>query len=97
VGFTFRKKGVVARRGLVTGRVQSVAFRFYTRQEATQLGLAGWVRNLADGRVAFHVQGAVPEIEEFLAWIRRGPPQAVVSDLELTECEPEPLGEFEIR
>lgn len=95
--FNKRKPQLVARRGLVSGRVQSVAFRFYARQEATQLGLAGWVENLADGRVAFHVQGPAPEVEEFLAWVRRGPPRAQVLDLELTECDPEPLGEFEVR
>ncbi len=94
--FGKRKPATLSLRGLVTGKVQSVAFRFFTRQEATQLGLAGWVKNLDDGRVAFHVHGPRTEVEEFLAWLRVGPPRARVDELEQEPCAPEELSEFEI-
>ena len=94
--FGKRKPKTLSLRGYVSGKVQSVAFRFYTRQEATQLGLAGWVKNLDDGRVAFHVHGPEQEVREFLAWLKQGPPRARVDDIEQESCEPEPLREFEI-
>ncbi len=56
---------------LVSGRVQGVAFRAYTVDEARRLGVRGWVRNLADGRV-----------EALVAWCRRGPPAARVEGVE---------------
>lgn len=43
---------------LVRGRVQGVGFRFWTRSRARELGLAGWARNLADGRVEVVAEGA---------------------------------------
>ena len=92
-----RKPKLQAVRGHVSGRVQSVAFRFYARQEATQLRLAGWVRNLGDGRVEFHVQGDPARVAEFLAWVEVGPPLARVREVETTPAEPEALDEFEVR
>ncbi len=92
-----RKPKLEAVHGLVTGRVQSVAFRFYTRQEATQLRLSGWVKNLGDGRVEFHVQGLPERVAEFVQWVHVGPPLAKVRDVETTPAEPEALDEFEIR
>jgi acylphosphatase len=86
----------VARGGFVSGRVQSVAFRFYARQEATQLQLQGWVKNLPDGRVAFHVQGPGPAVSEFLEWIQVGPPLAKVEHLQADPVELEALDGFEI-
>ena len=92
-----RKPKLEAVHGFVSGRVQSVAFRFYTRQEATQLRLVGWVKNLGDGRVEFHVQGPPERVAEFVAWIHVGPPLATVRGVEAAPAEPEPLDEFEIR
>ncbi|MQA27055.1 MAG: acylphosphatase [Micromonosporaceae bacterium] len=42
---------------LVRGRVQGVGFRWWTRRRALELGLAGWARNLADGRVEVVAEG----------------------------------------
>lgn len=94
----FKKKPAppVARRGFVSGRVQSVAFRFYARQEATQLQLQGWVKNLSDGRVSFHVQGPSAAVSEFLEWLQVGPPLAKVEHLQADPVEPEPLDGFEV-
>ncbi len=92
-----REPREVAVRGTVAGRVQSVAFRFHARQEATQLRLSGWARNLGDGRVEFLVQGPEDRVEEWLRWVAVGPPRARVDAVEREAAEPEPLEGFEIR
>ncbi len=67
---------------LVSGIVQGVSFRYYTVEEARRLGVNGWVRNLADGRVEVEAEGDRPALEALLAWCRRGPPAAQVDDVE---------------
>lgn len=94
--FGRKKAKVAARHGFVSGRVQSVAFRFYTRQEATQLRLQGWVRNLDDGRVEFQVQGPPERVEEFMDWIHQGPPLARVQGVEFEECALEEFAGFDV-
>ena len=86
-------------RARVRGRVQGVAYRASTRQEARQLGLAGWVRNLPDGAVELEVQGEPEVVAAFLTWCHQGPPMARVSAVEVEELAvvaDEPVG-FEIR
>ncbi len=87
----------VARRVLVSGRVQGVAFRWFAKERADALGVAGWVRNLHDGRVETWVEGEEAAVQEMLAWLRRGPPAAHVEGLDAGEREPEGLASFEIR
>jgi acylphosphatase len=63
----------------VTGRVQGVMFREYTRQTASKLGLDGYVRNLPGGRaVEVEAEGERGRLEEFLILVSRGPPRAEV-------------------
>jgi acylphosphatase len=69
---------------LVSGIVQGVAFRAYTVDEARRLGLAGWVRNLPDGRVELEAEGERRAVEALAAWCRRGPPAAQVDDVAAT-------------
>jgi acylphosphatase len=68
---------------VVSGRVQGVAFRACTVDEARRLRLAGWVRNLPDGRVEAEAEGERPALEALLAFCRRGPPAAQVDDVEV--------------
>ncbi len=64
----------------VSGRVQGVFFRAETADFARRLGLAGWVRNLPDGRVEALFEGEKEDIEKAVEFCRRGPPGAYVSD-----------------
>ena len=50
---------LVARRFVISGRVQGVGFRYFTQEWALREGVTGWVRNLPDGRVEAHVEGAL--------------------------------------
>jgi len=71
------------------GRVQGVWFRASTREEALRLGLAGWVRNLPDGRVEFVAEGDEAALDELLAWCRRGgPAMGRVDDLATSDETP---------
>jgi acylphosphatase len=84
---------------LVEGRVQGVFFRESTRREASALGLSGWVRNLADGRVEAQFSGTRESCERALAFVRTGPPSASVANVhvEWEESNRKPAGGFEIR
>ena len=72
---------MTARRVRVTGRVQGVAFRWHAQQEATRLGLAGWVRNDVDGSVELHLEGAQEAVDSMVEWCHHGPPSAHVRDV----------------
>jgi acylphosphatase len=88
---------VCARRVLVSGVVQGVGFRYYTRLRASELGLAGWVQNLPDGRVEVWVEGPPADVEQLLQWLRGGPPGACVSGCEVREVPPAGMERFEVR
>jgi len=70
---------------IVSGRVQGVAFRYYTRRQAKQLGLRGYVRNLPDGKVEIVAEGEAEAVDAMSAWARKGPPMARVSGVEVME------------
>jgi len=79
---------VVRRRVLVHGRVQGVWFRESARRKAEQLGVAGWVRNRADGAVEAELEGSPEDVEVLVSWFRHGPPDARVDRAEVAELEP---------
>jgi acylphosphatase len=76
----------------VSGMVQGVFFRGETANLAHNLGLAGWVRNLSDGRVEAIFEGEKEKVEKAIAFCRHGPRGAYVQNLDL-EWE-EWTGEF---
>jgi acylphosphatase len=67
------------RRFVVSGRVQGVAYRAWTRMQADALGLAGWAMNLRDGRVEVLACGDVAAIERLRQLLSEGPPAARVT------------------
>jgi acylphosphatase len=87
----------VARRVVVSGHVQGVFFRDQTRREAHRHGVAGWVRNCADGTVEAHFEGPAEAVAELVKWTRDGPRHATVYERRVEDAEPEGLGGFQIR
>ena len=57
----------------ITGKVQQVGFRQYTKKQADKLGVLGWVRNLDDGSVESVAQGGEEKLEKFAKHLKRGP------------------------
>lgn len=76
----------------VTGRVQGVGFRWWTRRTAAGLGLGGWVRNESDGAVEVHAVGGPEALEALAAALLRGPTGSRVEGCE----EIAPVGDLEL-
>jgi acylphosphatase len=74
--------GETAARFLVSGRVQGVAFRAYTRQQALALGLRGHAVNLRDGRVEVLALGDADATDRLGEWLRQGSPLARVDEVQ---------------
>ena len=87
----------IARHVTVTGRVQGVFFRAWTREQAEALGVAGWVRNAPDGHVEAHIEGDDAAVEQMIERMRGGPPSARVEDLRTWDVEPCGFDGFEVR
>jgi len=68
----------------ITGLVQGVSFRYYTREQARGLGVTGWVRNERDGAVSGHFEGPDGAVDALVAWCRQGPAYAEVDEVEVT-------------
>lgn len=66
----------------VIGCVQGVGFRYFTHEVASQLGLAGYVRNLRDGSVRAYAEGPRPALEEFLRQMEHGPMGGYVREVQ---------------
>lgn len=87
----------IGRHWFVSGKVQGVWFRASTEEQARQLGLTGWVRNLADGRVEVLAFGDKEKIEQLHEWLKHGPKLANVSDLSHEEISWQEYEDFKTR
>lgn len=79
-------------RAIIHGRVQGVGFRFFACQEAKDLGLTGYVRNLPDGTVEVVAEGEESALQRFLELLKEGPRLAHVTRVDTSWSEP--TGQF---
>ncbi len=82
------EKSIEARRFVVRGRVQGVGFRWFVEREAHILGIAGWVRNNADGSVEVLAHGTRDQLFGLCSRLREGPRAARVDAVEESEARP---------
>jgi acylphosphatase len=82
-----------AARFVVSGKVQGVFFRASAREQALQLDLRGYAKNLPDGRVEVLAAGSDAALDALAAWLRQGPPAARVEDLERLPATDDEVGE----
>jgi acylphosphatase len=88
--------GVTRRRVVVHGRVQGVFFRDTVRRRAISSGLAGWVRNNADGTVEAVFEGSRGAVERLVDFCRTGPRGARVERIDNFDEPPEGLAGFRV-
>jgi acylphosphatase len=82
---------------IIHGRVQGVCFRIETQRAAQRIGLAGWVRNLADGTVEAVFEGTPGQVDRMLEWCHQGPPASQVTKVDIRrQTHPKSFASFEI-
>ncbi|KAL0336912.1 UNVERIFIED_CONTAM: Acylphosphatase [Sesamum calycinum] len=82
-------------RMVIKGRVQGVFYRNWTIENAKELGLKGWVRNRRDGSVEALFSGSPEKVQEMEQRCRRGPPDAMVTGLQVVPSTDDPGTSFE--
>lgn len=87
---------MVASRVVVHGDVQGVFFRDACREEAERAGVAGWVRNRADGAVEAVFEGEPDAVARLGRWCETGPPHARVERVDVTDEDPSGLEGFAV-
>lgn len=75
----------IAMRVFVKGRVQGIGYRWFARENASDLQLTGYVRNLPNGEVEVFVEGDQSKIMDYLGRLRQGPSMAMVTDIEINQ------------
>lgn len=81
---------------VITGRVQGVGYRDWTRREAVRLGLSGWVRNRPDGSVEAVIHGGDDNVGRMLEACRQGPPAARVAAIEVRDSSDPAAAGFDV-
>ena len=84
IGVSEQKHG---RRFYVSGRVQGVGYRYFACDAAERLGVAGYVRNLRDGRVEIYAIGTEEQLQAMLTELRRGPRLAFIENVSETKAQ----------
>jgi acylphosphatase len=77
----------LAKRFYISGAVQAVGFRFFVERVAARLAIAGYVRNLFDGRVEVYAIGGADQLNSLRSELRRGPKTAVVDQVDENDAE----------
>ena len=81
---------------VIEGRVQGVGYRYSAKMKAESLGIRGSVQNLRDGSVFVTVQGEKEAIDNFVRWCYKGPPGAIVSNIEKIQGKTQEFSEFSV-
>ena len=68
---------------LITGHVQGVGYRWRATAEARILGIKGLVKNLSDGNVYIEAEGTVQQLDNFVAWCKKGPGHGFVESVDI--------------
>jgi len=80
----------------VSGKVQGVYFRASSQQKAIDYGLSGYARNLSDGNVEVLISGEQQNVDKMLHWLKQGPPQAKVIDVQYKQVQWQEFNHFAI-
>ena len=80
------------KRYIVHGKVQGVFYRGSAKRRAKELGVTGWVKNLADGTVEVFACAEPQRLQRFYAWLQQGPPASQVAHV---SCEDAPYHEYD--
>ena len=80
-----RSSEQIARRYFISGRVQGVGFRYFAERAAEELGVSGYARNLADGRVEVYAIGATEQLDRLSGMLAQGPRWADVTGVDSRE------------
>ncbi|RAZ93010.1 acylphosphatase [Mesorhizobium hawassense] len=83
-------------RARISGHVQGVSYRVWTRGEAVRLGLTGWVRNESDGSVSALIAGADAAVAAMIDRLWQGPRGAEVSKVEIEDSAGDAPADFRI-
>lgn len=81
---------------LIKGKVQGVFFRATAKDMAQALDLKGWVKNTSEGYVEAIATGSENNLHQFIEWCKKGPPQAVVSSVNVTSLTEKHFDDFRI-
>ncbi|MFC1599650.1 acylphosphatase [Patescibacteria group bacterium] len=81
----------------IIGLVQGVFFRDYAQEKASELKVAGWVRNASDGTVEAMLEGSSDSVDQMIAWCHQGSPGSQVEKVEIEWVAPEGCEGFEVR
>ena len=79
---------------VIEGRVQGVGYRYSAKMKAESMGIRGSVQNLRDGSVFVTAQGEKIAMDKFVRWCYKGPPGAIVRNIEKVHGRIEDLSEF---
>ncbi|MDR9419434.1 acylphosphatase [Gracilimonas sp.] len=84
----------------ISGRVQGVGFRHFTKTNARELGVNGWVKNLSDGRVEAYLDGEEKAVKELIERCKNGPAASYVKNIEenkVSDKQAEEVNGFEVK
>ena len=81
---------------IVKGKVQGVFFRQTAKEKAEELQIRGNIKNAPDGDVHIIATGTKEQLQEFIAWCRRGPPEAIVDEISSEEIPLQTFDTFKI-